>query len=59
MNSELIRLYWKIGKAILEKQKEAKWGDKILENLSRDLSEEFPDKRIWHAEFKIYEAFRR
>lgn len=45
VNSELIRLYWKIGKAILEKQKEAKWGDKILENLSRDLSEEFSDMK--------------
>lgn len=43
VNSEMIRLYWKIGFAILEKQKTAKWGDKILENLSRDLSEAFPD----------------
>ncbi|NBV06066.1 MAG: DUF1016 domain-containing protein [Proteobacteria bacterium] len=45
VNSELIRLYWKIGAAILEKQKTAKWGDKILENLSRDLSEAFPDMK--------------
>lgn len=45
VNSELIKLYWKIGSAILEKQKTAKWGDKILENLSRDLSEAFPDMK--------------
>lgn len=45
VNSELIKLYWKIGSAILEKQKTAKWGDKILENLSRDLSEVFPDMK--------------
>ena len=45
VNCELIKLYWKIGVAILEKQKISKWGDKILENLSRDLSEEFPDMK--------------
>jgi predicted nuclease of restriction endonuclease-like (RecB) superfamily len=45
VNCELIKLYWKIGTAILEKQKISKWGDKILENLSRDLSEEFPDMK--------------
>ncbi len=45
VNCELIKLYWKIGAAILEKQKISKWGDKILENLSRDLSEEFPDMK--------------
>lgn len=45
MNSELIRLYWKVGSIILQKQKTAKWGDKILENLSQDLSEAFPDMK--------------
>ena len=50
VNSEMIRLYWKIGFAILEKQKTAKWGDKILENLSRDLSEAFPDMKGFGAQ---------
>jgi predicted nuclease of restriction endonuclease-like (RecB) superfamily len=45
VNSELIRLYWRIGSSILEKQKEAKWGDKVLENLSKDLLEAFPDMK--------------
>ena len=45
VNSEMIRLYWRIGFVILEKQKESKWGDKILENLSKDLSEAFPDMK--------------
>jgi predicted nuclease of restriction endonuclease-like (RecB) superfamily len=45
VNSELIRLYWRIGSSILEKQKEAKWGDKVLENLSKDLSDAFPDMK--------------
>ena len=33
VNAEMICLYWKIGFMILERQKESKWGDKILETL--------------------------
>jgi hypothetical protein len=29
VNSEIIRLYWKIGFSILAKQKTAKWGDNV------------------------------
>ena len=42
VNSELLRLYWQIGKAIVEKQAKAKWGDGFLQTLSADLSKEFP-----------------
>jgi predicted nuclease of restriction endonuclease-like (RecB) superfamily len=45
VNSELVKLYWKIGAEILQRQKISKWGDKILENLSQDLMEEFPDMK--------------
>ena len=45
VNAEMICLYWKIGFMILERQKESKWGDKILETLSKDLSEAFPDMK--------------
>ena len=42
VNSELLRLYWQIGKAIAEKQEKAKWGDGFLQTLSADLCKEFP-----------------
>ena len=42
VNSELLRLYWQIGKDIVEKQAQAKWGDSFLQTLSADLCKEFP-----------------
>ena len=42
VNTELIQLYWDIGNTILEKQKNAKWGSKFLEQTSKDLSSAFP-----------------
>lgn len=41
VNSTLINFYWELGKMINEKQ--AKWGSKFLETLSRDLKLEFPN----------------
>ena len=43
VNSELLNLYWDIGKMIVEKQKNTNWGDKLIVNLSKDLSHEFPE----------------
>lgn len=43
VNSELITLYWSMGKDIVEKQEKAKWGDGFITQLSRDLKEEFPN----------------
>jgi predicted nuclease of restriction endonuclease-like (RecB) superfamily len=42
VNRELILLYWRIGRDILERQGKAGWGAKIIDRLSRDLHEEFP-----------------
>lgn len=42
VNAELIMLYWDLGKQIVEKQEEAKWGSGFLEDLSKDLKKEFP-----------------
>lgn len=42
-NRELILFYWELGCDIFEKQKNAKWGSKLLEQLSTDLKTEFPD----------------
>ena len=44
-NSELIKLYWDIGKDIFEKQEIQGWGNSIVENLSKDLKSEFPNTK--------------
>jgi predicted nuclease of restriction endonuclease-like (RecB) superfamily len=43
VNSEMLSLYWDLGKAITEKQVQASWGDKIVTQLSADLISEFPE----------------
>lgn len=41
VNKQLIKLYWFIGKSIVEKQKTHNWGKSIVETLSKDLQKEF------------------
>lgn len=41
VNTELIRMYWELGKDIVEKQAEAKWGSGFFKQLSDDLNNEF------------------
>jgi len=42
VNQKLILLYWFVGKAILARQREQKWGSKVVDRLSKDLRQEFP-----------------
>jgi predicted nuclease of restriction endonuclease-like (RecB) superfamily len=42
-NSELIFFYWELGKAIVRKFEESAWGNKVIEQLAKDLKEEFPN----------------
>lgn len=42
VNSELIKLYWEIGKSIAEKQKISGRGDAIVEKIAVDVRKEFP-----------------
>lgn len=42
VNREMIRLYWDIGKDLLEKQQQDNWGAGILEKVARDIQNEFP-----------------
>ena len=41
VNKELIKLYWDIGKNIVERQKQFGWGKGVVEQLSRDLTNEY------------------
>lgn len=43
VNTELILFYWELGKMIAEKQ--TAWGSRFMENLSKDLQDEFPDMK--------------
>ena len=45
VNTELLRLYWRMGADICEKQKSASWGDSWLKELSNELTSEFPEMK--------------
>lgn len=45
VNRELMSLYWTIGKSISEKVNTANWGSSVVEKLSKDLKEEFPNQK--------------
>ena len=43
VNSQLILLYWDLGRQIVKKQEATKWGTGFIDQLSKDLKNEFPD----------------
>lgn len=45
VNSELVLLYWGIGRDILTRQREQGWGAKIIDRLSSDLIRDFPQMK--------------
>ena len=44
-NAGLVLLYWEIGQAILDRQGREGWGAKVIDRLSQDLRDAFPDMR--------------
>jgi len=42
-NSEMILLYWYIGKSILDKQKTEGWGSKVIDRMAYDIKDMFPE----------------
>lgn len=42
VNTELLLLYWDIGKEIVQRDVESKWGSKIYATLSAELKDAFP-----------------
>ncbi len=61
VNSQLIQLYWDLGKQITEKQENAKWGSGFIDQLSKDLRNEFPDMKGFSVDnlayFKVFYRF--
>jgi predicted nuclease of restriction endonuclease-like (RecB) superfamily len=45
VNTELLLLYWDIGRAILDRQAAEGWGSKVIDRLAVDLRSEFPEMR--------------
>ena len=44
-NSAMVALYWDIGQLILARQEQEGWGAKVIDRLSHDLSEAYPDMK--------------
>ena len=42
VNTEMLKFYWSLGEDICEKQKQHKWGTKVIDRLSLDMRSEFP-----------------
>lgn len=45
VNQQLLKLYWTIGKSISEKINLEKWGNSVVENLSKDLKLHFTNQK--------------
>jgi hypothetical protein len=44
-NATLIEFYYDLGRMIVEKQAQSAWGDKLVQQLSKDLQAEFPEMK--------------
>ncbi|MGO2035984.1 MAG: PDDEXK nuclease domain-containing protein [Brevibacterium sp.] len=45
VNTELVGLYWSIGRTVLEQQKKHAWGSRVVDRLAADLRSAFPDMK--------------
>ena len=43
VNRHVLQFYWELGRDIVDKQENAKWGSGFIDQLSKDLKEEFPE----------------
>ena len=69
VNTELVGLYWDLGRMIVERQNQAGWGTSVVEQLSQDLRREFPGvagfsvQNLWymrqfHMEYREHEKLQ-
>ena len=69
VNTELVGLYWDLGRLIVEKQEQSGWGKSVVERLSQDLRKEFPGvagfsvQNLWymrqfHLEYREHEKLQ-
>ncbi len=64
VNSELVSLYFDIGRLIVQRQEGATWGRGVVKQLAADLRAEFPgvggfsERNLWYARefFRVYDG---
>lgn len=49
VNTQLVSLYWQIGHDILQRQSKQGWGSKVVDQLSHDLKQAFPEMKGFSA----------
>lgn len=54
VNQEMLQFYWELGKDIVEKKAESRWGSGFMKNLSRDLKEINPDATCFSETNLLY-----
>jgi len=67
VNKLLVQLYWFIGENIVNLQQKSKWGDAVIEKLSRDLRMKYPDqtgfsvRNLWNMKrfYTTYQQFKK
>ena len=57
VNAELVQLYGRIGRDILQRQSAQGWGAKVIDRLAQDLKDAFPDMRGFSSRNLKYMAF--
>ena len=53
-NADMLFHYWKVGHFILYLQKKEGWGSKVIDNLSKTIRSQYPDKKGYSARNLIY-----
>ena len=54
VNQEMLQFYWELGRDIVEKKAESRWGSGFMKNLSRDLKEVNPDATCFSETNLLY-----
>ena len=54
VNQVMLRFYWELGRDIVEKKAESRWGSGFMKNLSRDLKEVNPDATCFSETNLLY-----
>ena len=53
-NANMLFHYWKVGLFILYLQKKEGWGSKVIDNLSKAIRSQYPDKKGYSTRNLIY-----